>query len=97
MLLVFLNDDVNDKVLSNTSNDWSESLLQLPVDSIVKHVEQNDGLISDADVTVSLELDEQFLNPEKTVFVVSDLSNEQSSLNLLKIFHFLRCLSLSEL
>ena len=97
MLLVFLNDDVNDKVLSNTSNDWSESLLQLPVDSIVKHVEQNDGLISDADVTVSLELDEQLLNPEKTVFVVSDLSNEQSSLNLLKIFHFLRCLSLSEL
>tara|TARA_B110001450_G_C17576067_1_gene462883 strand:+ start:478 stop:1101 length:624 start_codon:yes stop_codon:yes gene_type:complete len=97
MLLVLLNDDVDDKVLSNTSNDWSKGLLQLPVNSIVEHVEQYYGLISDANVTVSLELDEQLFNPEKTVLVVCDLSNEQGSLDLFKIFHFLGCLSLSEL
>ena len=56
VFLILLNDDVNDKMLADTSNNWPESFLQLPVNTVVEHVEQHDGLVSDTDVTVALEL-----------------------------------------
>ena len=39
VFLIFLNDDVNYEMLANTSNYWPESLLQLPVNTVVEHVE----------------------------------------------------------
>jgi len=84
-------------MLTNVSNDWSECLLQLPVDSIIKHVEQDNSLISNADIAVTLELDQELLNPVEAILVVSYLSNEKGSLDFLKILHLFGSLSLSEL
>jgi hypothetical protein len=41
-------------MLSHTPYDGSECLLQLPVNSIIEHVKQYDGLISNANIAVSL-------------------------------------------
>lgn len=97
LVLLSLNDDMDREVLTNTPNNWSEGLLQLPVNSIIEHVEEDDRLISDTDITVSLELDQQFLDPVESVFVICDLSNEKSSLDLLKIFILLLDVSLTKL
>jgi len=50
-------------MLTNASNDRPECLLQLPINSIIEHIEQNNGLISDADIAVALKLNEKLLNP----------------------------------
>ena len=74
--LNFLDDNVYIEVLSNASYDWSKSLLQLPIEAIIKHVQKDNRLISNANITVTLQLNKEFLNPVKTYFVVCDLSNE---------------------
>ena len=43
----------NFEVLTNTSDNWLEGTLHLPIDSIIESVEENSGLISDEDILVS--------------------------------------------
>jgi len=43
------------------TNGGLEGLLQLPVDLIVDHVEEDDSLVAHRDVTVAHELNEQLL------------------------------------
>lgn len=84
-------------MLSNTSHHWPEGLLKLPVNSIIKHVQEYNGLIPDSNITVSLKLDKKFLNPIEAIFVICNLGYKESSLDFLKILHLFRCLSLSKL
>jgi hypothetical protein len=41
------------KVLSNAADDGAESVLELPINFIVKHVEENHCLVSDVDLKVT--------------------------------------------
>ena len=92
-----LHDCIDDKVLANTSHHRSESFLKLPVDAIIKHVEEDDSLVPDSNVTVALKLDKEFLDPVEAILVISDLSNEECSLNLLEVLHLFGGVSLPEL
>jgi hypothetical protein len=76
-------------MLSDTPDHWSKGLLELPVNTIVEHVEQHDSLVSDANIAVSLKLNEQFLDPIEPILVISDLGHKEGSLDLLKILHLL--------
>lgn len=87
---------IDDEMLSNAPDDGSEGLGELPVNTIIQHVQENNGLISDWNLTVALELNQKLLNPVKSFLVVGNLSHEKSSLDFLKIFHFLLGLSWSE-
>ena len=79
-----MDDDVEQEVLANAPHNWSVGLLQLPLDSVVEHVHQDNCRVSDRDVTVALELDEQLLDEEEGLLVVGDLSYEEGSLDLLE-------------
>jgi len=63
-------------MLSNTPYDWSECLLELPVNSIIKHVEQHNSLVPDANIAVSLKLNEELLDPVKAIFIICNLSHK---------------------
>jgi hypothetical protein len=39
IVLIQSNNSVDDKMLADSSNDWPESLLELPIDFIVEHIE----------------------------------------------------------
>ena len=64
---------LNNEMLAHAPNSWTECLKQLPVNSIVKHVEEHDRLVSDAHVTVTHKLNEKLLDPVKTLCIISDL------------------------
>ena len=52
--LVFkLDRQVYFKVLSNAADDGAEGVLELPINFIVKHVEENHCLVSDVDLKVT--------------------------------------------
>jgi len=68
-----MNNTVDNEMLTNATNGWSECLQQLPIDSIVKHVQQNNRLISDANVWVTLELNQKFFYPIKAFLVIGNL------------------------
>jgi len=59
---------------------------ELPVDSIVEHVEEDDNLVSDADLMITEQLHEELLYPLELSFVIRNLSKEQGTLELLKKF-----------
>jgi hypothetical protein len=59
---------------------------ELPVHSIVKHVEEDDDLVSDADLMITEQLHEELLYPLELSFVIRNLSKEQGTLELLKKF-----------
>ena len=67
---------IDDEVLADGTNGGLEGLLQLPVDLIVDHVEEDDGLVAHCDVTVAHELNEQLLYEIERFFVVRDLWHE---------------------
>jgi hypothetical protein len=58
-----LNDSFNHKVLPDTSDYRSEGLLELPVKPIIEHVEQDYSLVSNCDISITLELDQKPFNP----------------------------------
>ena len=91
-----MHDNTDNEVLTNASNDGSKCLLQLPINAIIKHIEQDNGLISNANVTIALKLNEKLLNPMKTVLVIGDLCNKQCSLDFLEVLHLLLGVPLSE-
>jgi hypothetical protein len=67
-------------MLAYTSHDGFEGTGELPVNSIVEHIENNDCLVSHLYVFVAQKLDKNFLDPEKLVFVLLDLRHEEGSL-----------------
>ena len=76
-----MNDDVNTQMLTHTTNYGSESFRDLPVYSVVEHVEEDNDCISDSDIAVTLKLDEKLLNPVECLLVVSNLGHKKSALN----------------
>lgn len=92
---VEIDDGVDDEVLASGPDDWSECLLQLPVDLIIEHVQENYGLISDGNVWIAHKLDKQLFNQIESALVVRYLCHEKSSLNLLKVLVFLVRISLA--
>ena len=56
--------NIDGEVLAHTADNWAECLLELPVHTVVKHVQEHNGLVTDGNLTVTLQLDEQFLNPK---------------------------------
>ena len=78
---LFVDDDVNTQMLTHTTNYGSESFRDLPVYSIIEHVEKDNDGISDSDITVTLKLDEKLLNPVECLFVVGNLGHKKSALN----------------
>jgi len=87
---------VYDEVLADASHYGSESLRKLPVDSIIQHIEQDNCLISHRDLTVSLELDQQFFEPIKPIFIICNLRHKESTLNFFNQFHLFGGLSQSK-
>lgn len=76
-LRIFVHKTLDNEMLSNTTDRWTEGLQQLPVNAVVEHVEEHNGLITDAHVTVAHELDEKFLDPVQTLSVISNLRNKK--------------------
>ena len=97
LLLAPLYNYINNKMLANTPYNWSESLLQLPIDSIIKHVQEHNSLVPDPNITIALKLYKELLNPIKAILVISNLSYKKSSLDFLKVLHLLLRVSLAKL
>lgn len=95
-LLRFVYDALDNEVLPNRSNSRSECLKQLPVNSVIEHIQQNYCLVTNAHVTISKQLNEKFLNPVQSLLIICNLSYKERSLNLFQIFSFLLKLPLSE-
>ena len=76
-LWIFMHKALDDEMLSDTTNRWTEGFQQLPVNAVVEHVEEHNGLITDAHVTVAHELDEKLLDPVQTLSVISNLCNKK--------------------
>jgi hypothetical protein len=76
-LWIFVHDALDNEMLSDTTDRWAECLQQLPVDAIIKHVEEHDGLITDAHVTVTHKLNKKFLDPVQSLSVISNLCNKK--------------------
>ena len=83
------------EVLSNASYHWSESTVQLPVHSIIEHVEQHHWLISHTHIWITQQLNQQLLNPLQRVFVILNLSHKQCSLQLLHVLQLVYLLARS--
>tara|TARA_B110000285_G_C15136749_1_gene627485 strand:- start:709 stop:1362 length:654 start_codon:yes stop_codon:yes gene_type:complete len=84
-----LNDSFNHKVLPNTSDHRSEGLLELPVKPIIEHIEQDYSLVSNCNISITLELDQKPFNPIQSLSIICNLGNKQSPLDFFKIFQFL--------
>lgn len=76
-------------MLPDTSDHGSEGLLELPVKSIIEHVEQDYSLVSNCDISITLELDQKPFDPSESFSIICDLCNKQSPLDFFKIFQFL--------
>mmetsp|Transcript_20325 Transcript_20325/g.19275 ORF Transcript_20325/g.19275 Transcript_20325/m.19275 type:complete len:218 (+) Transcript_20325:531-1184(+) len=100
-MLVFLevvvDDDVDFEVLAYAADDGDEGAGELPVHSIIQHIEEDYGLVSDAHFVVAEELDEQLFDPLEGVLVVRDLGHEQGALDVLQQLDLLHLLPPSEL
>ena len=72
-----MHDTINDEMLANASNSRSKCLKQLPVDTIIQHVKQYDGLVPNAHVGIAKQLHKQLLNPVKSLRIICNLRNEQ--------------------
>ena len=83
LLLAPLNNHINNKMLANTPYNWSECLLQLPIDPIIEHVQEHYRLVPNPNIAVALKLYKQLLNPIEAILVISNLSNKKSSLDFL--------------
>ena len=92
-----MHNQADDKVLADTTDDGAERLRNLPIDAIIEHVEQHNDLISDVDIAVALQLNEQFLNPVQSFLIVRDLGHKQCTLNLLELRLLLGTLRVREL
>ena len=55
-------DKVNFEMLTDAADNWAEGTLHLPVNSIVKHIQENHGLISDEDILVTQKLHKYLLH-----------------------------------
>ena len=86
---ILVDETLNDEMLTNRSYRWSECLKQLPIDTIIEHVEQNDGLVTNAHIIIPHKLNKKLFNPVKTFFIICNLCNKKWPLNLLKMLHFL--------
>ena len=78
--------NVHLEVLADRADHWLVRGGELPVHSIVKHVEEDDDLVSDADLMITEQLHEELLYPLELSFVIRNLSKEQGTLELLKKF-----------
>jgi len=83
---VMIHGNVHLEVLADCADHWLVRGGELPVDSIVEHVEEDDNLVSDADLMITEQLHEEFLYPLELSFVIRNLSKEQGTLELLKKF-----------
>jgi len=45
--------NINLKMLTHDPDHWSESSSKLPVNSIIKHVQEDNGLVSYVDISVT--------------------------------------------
>ena len=91
-----MHNTVNNEMLSNTPNNRSESLKQLPIDPIIEHIEQHDCLVPYAHIWVPKQLNQQLLNPIEAILVISNLGHKQCPLYFLKILHLLLELPFAE-
>lgn len=78
--------DVHLEVLAHSADHRLVRGGELPVHSVIKHVEEDDNLISHADLMIAEQLHEELLYPIELSFVVRNLSKEQRTLELLKKF-----------
>ena len=83
---VMIHGDVHLEVLADRADHWLVRGGELPVHSIVEHVEEDDNLVSDADLMITEQLYEELLYPLELIFVIRNLSKEQGTLELLKKF-----------
>jgi hypothetical protein len=61
------------EVLAHDADHRTESRGQLPIQLIIQHVQEDDGLIPHANLVIPQKLNEQFLNQVQLVLVVGDL------------------------
>ena len=78
--------DVHLEVLADRADHWLVRGGELPVHSVIEHVEEDDNLISHADLMITEQLHQELLYPIELIFVVRNLSKEQRTLELLKKF-----------
>lgn len=83
---VMIHGDVYLKVLADCTDHWLMGGGELPVHTIVKHVEEDDNLVSHTDLMITEQLHEELLYPLELTFVIRNLSKEQGTLELLKKF-----------
>jgi hypothetical protein len=57
-------------MLADTSHNGSESFLELPIYLIVKHVQEDDCLVSYSDVAISHEFDKQLFDKIERLLVI---------------------------
>jgi len=68
-------------VLAYAADNWAKWAGQLPVDLVVEHVEEDNGLVSNRDIGVAEELDKELFDPSEGILVVANLSHEESPLH----------------
>lgn len=85
------------EVLPDAAHDWGKRVGKLPINSIVEHVQDNHGLVSDLDILVAQKLDQDALNPVQLLLVLLDLRYEKSPLKFLDQLDFLHRLPPTEL
>ena len=84
------------EVLANTAYDRSESTLHLPVQTVIKHIQKDNCLVSHENVLMPEELYEYLLDQLQRWFVVTDLSNKKVPLELLNELDLLNLLTTSK-
>jgi len=53
LLVVEVSEDVDLEMHTDAADNWPEGLLELPVDTIVEHVEKDGGLVADGSLDVA--------------------------------------------
>lgn len=81
---VVINDDGYFEVLADDTHDGAKGRGELPVDFVVEHVEEDDGLVPDANLVVTQQLNKQLLYQLQLLPVVRDLCKQQRPLQLLQ-------------
>ena len=90
--VVVADGQVDLEVLPNAPNDRTKSTLHLPIDTIVEHVEQDNGLVPHEHVLIAKQLDKDLLDELERLLVLVDLRHEKVSLKLLNQLDLLNLL-----
>ena len=73
-LEIMIHCDMHLKVLADCANHRFVRGSELPVNSIIEHVKEDDNLISDADLMITEQLYKELLYPIELIFIIRNLS-----------------------